>query len=606
MKGKLSSKITPYLLMAALAAWVLVLYARSWSYPYILLDDQEYLVNNQRIAAGLSLTNIRWAFSTFYMANWHPLTWMSYLTDMSLFGQQPGMQHAVNSLLHALSTGLLFLALYRLTGAQGKSLAVAALFGMHPQHVESVAWISERKDVLSGFFFMLTLLSYERYARRGSNVHYAMVLLFFALGLMSKPMLMTVPFLLLLLDVWPLGRTASVVGLPQNGRPWRPLVREKIPLVVLSLLSVAITYFAQDRSGAVVSVEVIPPLQRVMNAVVSYATYILHMVWPFNLAVYYPYSASGLPWWAFGGSLCLLVLMTVIAVRAFRARPYLLVCWLWYLGMLVPVIGLIQVGGQAMADRYAYLPLIGMYILVLWSAADLFPATGSLRTGVKTVLFLAAFLMVSAITYRQIGYWSDSIILYEHAQRVTPDNNTIRRFLGNAYLQRGNYGDSLEQYRRAVLMDPDDAESYNGMGMAMAFQGHAAEAADFYQKAIAKKPEYIKSYNNYGLLLLQLNRYDDALKIFQEALRFKNRDSDTHYNIGNAYAGMGRLEDAIAHFKLSLLYNPASPDACVNMANALFRLGRKAEAAAYYREALRIQPDYGLAQRNLNLLLEKR
>ncbi len=421
---------------------------------FINFDDPEYVTDNRHVQDGLTVEGILWAFTTGHAANWHPLTWISHMVDVQLFGLQPGWHHLTNLLFHLANTLLLFLVLNRMTKALWQSAFVAALFALHPLHVESVAWVAERKDVLSTFFWMLTMGMYVSYVARPGLTRYLTLLLCFALGLMAKPMLVTLPFVLLLLDYWPLQRleqkkppqevrkplskdkkrTPPVKAPVQPVDHWpliRPLLTEKIPLFVLAVLSSIVTYLVQHHGGAVESLEAFPPSARVANAFVSYSTYMVKMLWPTNLAVFYPHPRWW-PLWQVLGSVVLLIAITVLAIRGAKKRPYAAVGWLWYVGTLVPVIGVVQVGSQAMADRYTYIPLVGLFIIVAWAVPELLKKW-PYRKEALIVLSALCLLCLFLVTWRQVGYWRNSIALYDHALEVTDANSLIHNNRGTAY-----------------------------------------------------------------------------------------------------------------------------------------------------------------------------
>ena len=460
---------------------------------FVSYDDTAYVTENSHIQSGLTLKGIEWAFTTGHASNWHPLTWLSHMLDVQLFGLNPGWHHFINLLFHIANTVLLFLVLHRATKALWQSAFVAALFALHPLHVESVAWVAERKDVLSTFFWMLTMWVYLSYTARPGVVRYLSLLLCFALGLMAKPMLVTLPFVLLLLDYWPLQRLelgkqpretlnpppqaaqkrkekgrrrpAEAPARPAVSR-WaliRPLLVEKVPLCILVVLSCSVTYMVQKKGGAVGSIENFPLGVRVENAFVSYITYIAKMIWPSNLAVFYPYG-SLLPWQVVWAVSCFIA-MTVMAARAAKRFPYLTVGWLWYAGTLIPVIGFVQVGRQALADRYTYVPLIGLFVMAAWGIPEL----ARWWRHRKKVLIVFSALTISCcfiIAWNQVGYWRNSLTLYDHALSVTDDNDVIYYNRGNAYMALGDRERAIRDYDKAIGIDPKLPEPYCNRGNA--------------------------------------------------------------------------------------------------------------------------------------------
>ena len=508
-----------------LAVLAFLPYAQTAGHDFIGYDDPVFVTDNPEVQAGISWEGIQWALTTFHAGNWLPLTWMSHMLDVSLFGMEPGWHHLVNALVHALSTALLFFALFRMTGAVWPSAFVAALFGIHPLHVESVAWVAERKDVLSGLFFMLVLLSYERYVRRRGAGAYLLVVLFFVLGLLSKSMLVTVPFVLLLLDVWPLGRTSFALAADEvAGRPvpWARLLLEKLPFLFMTIAVSLITVAAQREGGAMnlMERELLPFGVRLANALVSYAAYLEKTFWPLSLAFIYPHQGANLSGWKVALSVVVLVSVTLMVVRQFR-RPYLAVGWFWYVGMLVPVIGLVQVGKQAMADRYTYLPLIGIFIMIAWSLKDILSGASALRkkiiAGTAGVVLLV--LLIAAIA--QASYWRDYPTLLRHATKAVPDNWLAHRMLGNVLSESGSPEEAIAQYRESIRIQPWNSYGHNNLAVELARQGNYLEAIEHYREAIRIRPAYAEAYNNLGNALAALGRRDEAIEQYREAIRLR-------------------------------------------------------------------------------------
>jgi tetratricopeptide (TPR) repeat protein len=513
-------------LSACLVLLVIIPYAQTVTHEFISYDDQEFVTNNPVVRSGLSWDGLRWAFTTAHSANWIPLAWLSHMLDVSLFGLAPGWHHLVNVLLHALSTVLLFFALFRMTGGMWQSVFVAALFGIHPLHVESVAWIAERKDVLSGLFFMLILLAYERYVRLGGVKPYLLVLLLFALGLLSKSMLVTVPFVLLLLDIWPLGRTslaAPATGLARTPPPWQQLVREKVPLFLLSLMVSIVTYVAQLHGGAMGAMEqaLLPFVTRLANAAVAYASYLGKMIWPSSLAVFYPHPGLTLPWWKVIGAVTVLTVITASSLKTLRTRPYLSVGLAWFLGTLVPVIGLVQVGIQAEADRYMYLPLIGLAIMLAWSAEDLFTWAGKHRKQAQAAAGGVAIVVLVVLTTMQVVTWKDSISVFRRAVEVVPENWYAHRALAGALAQAGRPDDAIEQYQEALRLRPRDSKAHNDLAVELAGQHRYEEAIMHYREALRIRQDFPEAHNNLGNALAMVGRSKEAVEQYQRALELR-------------------------------------------------------------------------------------
>jgi tetratricopeptide (TPR) repeat protein len=501
-------------LCALLAVAVFLVFGRTVQYECVDYDDAQYFSSNPQVQAGLTWDGVAWAFQTGQTSNWHPLTWLSLMLDVELFGPGPMGPHLTNMLLHAASTVLLFLLLNQMTGAYWRSALVAALFALHPLHVESVAWVSERKDVLSGLFFMLTLRAYARYTQKKSRADYWLALLFFALGLMSKSMLVTLPFVILLLDWWPLRRFSAA---PPDGQPATPgrLVLEKLPFLVLSMAFSAATIVVQKR--AISSLVQIPMGIRTVNAIVSYVRYLLKMFWPVNLAIPYPHPG----YWPFVHlclSAALIVWASLAAIRASRRFPFFITGWFWYLGMLIPVIGLVQVGMQSMADRYTYLPLVGMFILLVWGAGE---ASQRWRVPVAVIWGLAIMVLTAcaARTMDQMKYWRNSETLFRHAIAVTKYNDIAYSNLAAALVAKGEFDEAVVWMRESLSVTSDKPVAHYNLGNIFVSQNRPAEAVKEYNEALRLKPDFPEAHNNLaGALLIQGHR-DAAVQHYEEALR---------------------------------------------------------------------------------------
>ncbi len=481
---------------ALLATATFLLYSRVAGHQFLYYDDDQYVTANPWVRQGLSWAGARWAVTALAAANWHPLTWLSHMADVELFGLNPSAHHLMNAGLHAGNAALLFAVLVRMTGARWRSGLVAALFAVHPLHVESVAWVSERKDVLSTFFGFLMLWVYAWHAKRPRAARLAAVSLCFALSLLAKPMWVTAPFLLLLLDVWPLRR---LEGAPVTFRGASRLIGEKLPLFALSGLSCAATLIAQKRGGALIPIEAVGFAPRLANALVSYARYLGKTVWPTSLAALYPYPRGGVSPWQAGGAAALLALLTLLALSRARERPWLAVGWLWFMGTLVPVIGLVQVGSQAMADRYTYLPLVGLFLALAWEAGELAARPpGVFRTAVP--LGVAAVLIaLSAVTWRQLGYWADQETLFRHALAVTEPNGRAHLILSQALAERSAFGEALVHAEEAARLDPLNPRAFKNLGFILYRLGRVDQAIGEFQRAIALQPDYAEAHGNLGI-----------------------------------------------------------------------------------------------------------
>jgi hypothetical protein len=483
-----------------LVAMTALVYLPVRGHEFVSIDDNIYVRGNPHVADGLTWDAVRWAFTSGYAANWHPLTWISHMLDVSLFGMDAGAHHVVNLVLHVANTLLLFDVLRRMTGALGRSAFVAALFAVHPLHVESVAWVAERKDVLSTLFWMLTLEAYVAWTRAPNARRYALVLLAFVAGLLSKPMLVTLPFALLLLDAWPLRRMTDAASAKR-------LVVEKIPLFLLAAASSVVTFVAQHAEGAVASFETRPLAERLVNAPIAYVVYVRKMLAPTDLAPMYAQarpSAAGIG----AAAAAALALVTWAAWRQARARPWFVVGWLWFLGTLVPVIGLVQVGWQTMADRYTYVPLVGLFVVVAWGAAELLAATA--RAGAATVVASAALVACAVLARRQVETWRDGETLWRHAVAVDPDNPAARNFLGGQMCFLERYDEAVAQFREMVRLTPESAEAHNNLAFALRSRGDLEGAAAEYSEALRRKPGLVEAREDLRLVLTQLGRVDEA------------------------------------------------------------------------------------------------
>jgi cytochrome c-type biogenesis protein CcmH/NrfG len=520
-------------------AWICVgLVILTWAvfiqtlrYDFVNYDDPSYVYQNTRITSGIDFANVAWAFTHVHSQNWHPLTTITHMLDCQLHGLNAGWHHFTNVLLHCLAVVLLFVALERMTGDLWRSAFVSAVFAVHPLHVESVAWIAERKDVLSALFFMLTLLAYLHYTRAPSIGRYLTVALVVALGLMSKPMLVTLPFVLLLLDYWPLGRFEARVS--NTGRRVLRLVLEKIPLIALSAVSSLVTFLAQR--GAIGWTEQLPVSARISNALVAYIVYIRQMFWPAGLAVFYPHPESRLPIWEISLALIVLVGITAAAFVFRKQAPYFMTGWLWYLGMLVPVIGLLQVGWQGHADRYTYLPQIGLYIAVTWAVTDL----TRLWHFQRTALGAAAVFMVGALTccaWLQTSYWRDSETLFTHALAVTSNNDVALNNLGIIFLDKGQLDDAISKLEAAIDLRPENAPAHDNLAKALLKKGQVTEAMVHYRKFLELEPANVEARNTLGTALIQQGHVREAIDQWQEVLVLQPENGNAASNLAWVFA----------------------------------------------------------------------
>jgi tetratricopeptide (TPR) repeat protein len=613
-------------------------YAPVRRFDFVNYDDPEYVTRNIHVRGGITAAGALWALTSRDASNWFPLTWLSHMLDCQLFGLGSGWHHLTNVWLHALAALLLFAFLHRATQARWRSALVALWFALHPLHVESVAWVAERKDVLSACFWFLTLWAYVRYTERLAPRRYLLVLISFCCGLMAKPMIVTLPLVLLLLDIWPLRRIGNRGG-ASNGA----LFREKLPFLALSAAAAIVTYLAQQGSGAVKTLNAVPLELRTGNALVSYAVYILKTIWPTRLAVFYPYASRLAAWQVAIAAVCV-VAVSALVLRFWRGRPYLAVGWLWYLVTLAPVIGLVQVGAQARADRYMYVPMVGLSILLAWGLEDIVRRWPGAKPAV--VVLMAAACASSAVVDRiQLQYWRNSESLFRHALEVTEANYVAHHNLGNALSDiPGRLPEAIGHLEAALRLRPDSAEAHSDLGTALAkIPGRLPEAiAEYetavrlapnwevphnnlgyalaetpsrlleaiaeYRTAIRIKPSYAEAYNNLGSALLEMpGRLPEAVAQFQAALRLEPDYAQAHNNLGLAWSRVpGRMADAEAEFETALRFQPDLAGAHNNLANTLAEMpGRLPDAIAAYEAALRLQPDFAQAHYNLGRALAR-
>jgi len=530
-RGKLTSRWTLTAVCVCLTVVTWVVFAQTLRYDFINYDDPQYVYQNTRITSGIGLSNIAWAFTHIHSENWHPLTTITHMLYCQLHGVNAGWHHFTNVVLHCLAVVLLFVALERMTGALWRSAFVSAVFAVHPLHVESVAWIAERKDVLSALFFMLTLLAYLHYTRAPSIGRYLTVALVVALGLMSKPMLVTLPFVLLLLDYWPLERIEAHRS--NAGRRVLQLLLEKIPLIALSAISSIVTFLAQR--GAIGWTEQLPVSSRISNALIAYVVYIRQMFRPARLAVFYPHPENRLPVWEISLALIVLVGITAAAFVFRKRAPYLMTGWLWYLGMLVPVIGLVQVGWQGHADRYTYLPQIGLYIAVTWAVTDL---TRSWRLQ-RIALSAAVLVVVGALSWRswlQTSYWRDSETLFTHALAVTSNNDVALNNLGIIFLDKGQLDDAISKLQAAIDLRPENAPAHDNLAKALLKKGQVAEAMVHYRKFLELEPANVEARNTLGTALIQQGHVREAIDQWQEVLALQPENGNAASNLAWVFA----------------------------------------------------------------------
>jgi Tfp pilus assembly protein PilF len=603
---------------------IFAVYGQVSHFAFVNFDDPEYVSGNNHVRAGLTWEGLAWALTSTQAANWFPLTWLSHMASYQMFGLNAGGHHLINVLFHALASVLLLAALQRMTGAFWRSAAVAFVFALHPLHVESVAWVAERKDVLCAFFWFLTLWLYARYARQPSMVRYALVILAFCGGLMSKSMIVTLPFVLLLLDVWPLRRAMRLA-----------LLREKLPLFVLAAGVSALTYISQQQGNAVRSLGSLPLDARIANAISTYLVYIARMLWPAKLAVYYPYPHN-LPAWRVVAAGIVLAAITALVVRWARPYPYLAVGWFWYIGTLVPVIGLVQVGGQPSADRYTYLPTVGLTIMLIWGAANFLER----RSRVQRGLAAAACIACLVLTWRQAGYWANSGTLFQHAVDVTTGNYIADNNLAQYYLTQmrnddargpvmealrlnpnypeahvnlatilrrtGQMDESEREYRVAIGLQPLNVDAHSGYGALLLSEGRAQDALHEFEQVVQLRPEYAEGHYDLGRVLAAMGQGDQAMAQFSEAIRLQPEHTEAHHSLGVALVARGRMSEAISEFRAEARLKPQDAGVRNTLGMLLASMGRIDEAIAQYTEALRIKPGFDAARRGLEAAKSRR
>ncbi len=580
---------------------------------FINMDDNLYVTDNPHVREGLTFKGILWAFTSIYAGHWHPMTWLSHMIDYDLYGLNPGGHHMTNLLFHIANTLLLFLLLLRMTGTPWRSGFVAALFAIHPLHVESVAWVSERKDVLSTFFWMLAMGTYLFYVERPKLNRYLSVVLCFILALMSKPMVVTLPFALFLLDYWPLGRlqfenrdntlSPTISKSINNDRPkvsFLCLVLEKAPLFFLTALSSLFTILTHWGGGAVATLEKLPLQIRIENALISYVRYIAKMIWPNSLAVLYPYPIH-LPFWEVAGATFLLLIISVLGILAGRRHPYYIMGWLWYLGTLVPVIGLVQAGVQAMADRFTYIPLIGLFVIVAYGVPAILAGWHHRRVALVTAgSFLLSILMISTVL--QVQCWQNSIRLFSHTLSLTVDNWIIHNNLGVTLFREGNEKEAFVHYKKALEINPRYVDARYNLGILLLQQGKDQEAMPYFIEVLRLKPDKGEAHNNLGIILSKQGKGQEAVGHFSEAIRINPNYGEAHFNLGIALIQQGRNGEAIPHLREALRISPKDATIYNSVGVALSGQNQTREAIACYTRALQIDPDYADAHYNLGSL----
>ena len=598
-------------IIAIIITSTLVVYYQVTGYGFIHYDDYEYVQNNSFVLQGLKTDSIQWAFTSLgYESNWHPITWISLMLDTELYGPNPGMYHFTNVIIHILNSLLLFLLFSHLTSEKWKSAAVAILFALHPIHVESVAWISERKDVLSTFWGMLTMWMYVRYVDRHTIKRYTLSLIFYAIGLMSKPMLVTLPFVLLLLDYWPLRRFELSKDNSKFTNKWTRityfqhnrayfLIKEKIPFFILAVLSCYITFLAQKIGGSVSDVNVLPLSSRIPNAIISYCLYLWHMLWPLHLAFFYPYPKYFNIMYVLGAFL-LLVLITIFSILFSRRYPYLIMGWIWYLCTLGPVIGIVQVGSQSMADRYSYIPLIGISIMLIWGTADLLDKKdyGRILTG---FLFTLTLTILIYLTWLHVSYWKNSETLFEHTLEVTSNNYLAHYNLGITLFEKGDIDGAIKQYEEALLINPRITQAHNNLGCILYQRGNTDAAIGHFLTALQINPHQANGYYNLGTVYYTKGKIKKSVEYFQKAININPSFYEAIQKLAIARNDLKKLEAQMSMIKSAIKQEPNNPDLYIKLGDIFQQQEDINEAKEEYQKAVLIRPElsqalYRLAQ----------
>jgi protein O-mannosyl-transferase len=591
--------VVDWRILAGLAVLTLAVFGQVAGYGFLNYDDNVYVTENPNVLAGLTGAGLHSALFEAHNAGWNPLAIVSHMLDVQVFGLRPGFHHLHSLLLHLANTLLLYLVMRRMTGARWKSAAVAALFAVHPLHVEPVAWISSRKDVLSTLFWLLTMWSYALYAERGRFKDYMLAMVWLCLGLMAKPMLVTVPCVLMLLDYWPLGRYGGADTRADMGRRAGMLFLEKVPLFALVAVVSAITFMAQRGGGAVRTLTEVPFTGRLANVCMAYTAYVTDAIWPSHLAIYYPLPDTGMtPWHV---SSALLLVGATVAVLADRKRgPYLPVGWLWYLGTLVPVIGIVQIGSAARADRFTYVPLIGLCIVAVWGCDDI---AKRLRVSNRTAGLIAAAVVLAyaGAAAFQMRYWRSSEAVFSHALQVTSGNAVAHNNLGVA-LQEGGHPDAArEHFEAALQITPDFIDAHNNLGVLLAESGETDAAANHYRAVLALDPQAVDARINLGNAMLAEDRLDEAIAYYADALKYAPQDLQGHYNLGLAFQRQGQYEAAAVQFREVVALRQDHADGHVSLANALLMQGKPEEALPLAETAVQLDPGHANAYYNLGL-----
>jgi protein O-mannosyl-transferase len=567
----------------ALVIAILCIYWQTRTFSYISYDDPEYVFANERVQQGLTIENIKWAFTTIYFSNWHPLTWISHMIDSQVYGNNPEQHHLTNVILHIINTLLLFSLFKKMTGNILPSALLAGLFALHPLHIQSVAWISERKDLLCALFFFLTIFSYLKYLEKAVLLQYLLTLFLFLLGLMAKPMIITLPFILLLLDFWPLQRlrfngifqtgVTPAISLASSGNS--RVLLDKIPFFTLSIISSAITFYAQRAGDSVAALNQLPLLARGENAIVSYLLYIYKMLWPFHFSIIYPHPST-YPYWLILTAILILSAFTVGTLYFLNKFPFILVGWLWFLGMLIPVIGIIQVGIQSMADRYTYLPMIGLFFAFSWGLYY-FPLLTKNRPLYFSITGGLILLFFSVLTWKELQYWQNGIRLFSRAIAVTNNNYVAHNNLGYELLQVFKFEEAKKEFALAVQIDPAFYIAHLNLGRSFIEEGSMPEGIEHYRTAIKLNPNYAEAHYNLGNALLRIGEYHEAAAHYVQALRINPSLVDAYNNLGAILVNDQKFDEAIVLFQKAISINPNFLEAKSNLEDAIWEKKKQSQ-----------------------------
>ncbi|MEA3428021.1 MAG: tetratricopeptide repeat protein [Thermodesulfobacteriota bacterium] len=584
---------------------ILITFWQVKNFDFVNFDDQVYVTANPKVQSGLTIDGVVWAFTTFCAGNWHPLTWLSHMLDCELYGLNPMGHHWTSLQIHLTNTLLLFFILQYMTRAIWKSAFVAALFALHPLHVESVAWVSERKDVLSTFFGMLTILAYIRYVKKRNFFRYFLVFILLSLGLMAKPMLVTLPFVLLLLDFWPLERLKySFYHQSSNFQSLNlsRLIWEKVPFFIPVAISSLLTILAQKEVGALYTFEALPVKVRIANAFVSYASYIIKTIWPQNVAVFYPHplGISSL-WYVFLAAFAIAGI-SFFSIRLFKQHPYVAVGWFWYLGTLIPVIGLIQVGAQSMADRYTYIPLTGLFIIAAWGIPDLLKKWHYNRI-ILVIFSIIIIFAFSTRSYFQIGHWKNSTAVFENAIKITNYNWLACNNLGLALMCNGKAEESVFYFKKALRIRPNYLKLYDNLGVALFQLGKLEEALSYYSKALEIDPEHAGIHKHTAMILATQGKLEKALQHYTKALLIDPELADAHYELANVLTTQEKLEKAKFQYKEAIKKDSKHSNAHYNLGCILLKQKEYKEALAHFAQVIKINPDYKQAYNHIGIIL---